>query len=67
MNVQGIDAINELRNFDDRGVERHCQVLRKPGGTIPNPNAQAARGPAVIPNPGYNVSVKAEENLEQAA
>jgi hypothetical protein len=38
--------------------------MKKPGGTIPNPNAGAPGAPAVIPNQGFNVSIRAEENLK---
>jgi hypothetical protein len=40
--------------------------MKKPGGTIPNPNAGALGAPAVIPNPGFSVSIRAEENLKLA-
>jgi predicted ribosome quality control (RQC) complex YloA/Tae2 family protein len=64
---QGINTLDELRNLEDKAVERLCQALKKPGGTIPNPNAGAQGALAQIPNPGYNVSIKAEENLKLAA
>ena len=64
---QGINTLDELENLDDAGVKSLCQALRKPGGTVPNPNAGAAGAPATVPNPGYNVSIKAEENLKLAA
>jgi hypothetical protein len=66
-NEQGINSLEELENLDDKAVERLCQALKKPGGTIPNPNAGAQGAPALIPNPGFNVSIKAEENLKLAA
>jgi hypothetical protein len=63
---QGIDSIDELRNLDDTSVKALCQAMKKPGGTIPNPNAGAPGAPAVIPNPGFNVSIRAEEKLKLA-
>jgi hypothetical protein len=65
--TQGINNISELKNLDDKAVERLCQAMKKPGGTIPNPNANAPNAPAEIPNPGYTVSIKAEENMKLAA
>lgn len=64
MDGQGIDDEEELENLDDKGVERLCKALKSPGGTIPNTNAGAAGAPANIPNPGFNVPVKAKENLK---
>lgn len=64
--TQGIDTIEELRNLDEAAVKGLCQALKKPGGTIPNPNAGAPGAPAEINNPGFNVSIKAEENLKLA-
>jgi hypothetical protein len=66
MDTQDINSIDELRNLDDASVKNLCQALKKPGGTIPNPNAGAANAPAKIPNPGFNVSIRAEENLKLA-
>jgi hypothetical protein len=64
---QGINTLEELENLEDKAVERLCQALKKPGGTVPNPNAGAPGAPAQIPKPGFNVSIKAEENLKLAA
>jgi hypothetical protein len=64
---QGINSLEELEDVEDKAVERLCQALKKPGRTVPNPNAGAPGAPAQIPNPGFNVSIKAEENLKLAA
>ena len=66
IDTQGIDSVEELRNLDEAAVKGLCQALKKPGGTIPNPNAGAQGAPAEINNPGYNVSIKVEENLKLA-
>jgi hypothetical protein len=63
---QGIDTIEEVRFLTDEEAEGLCRVVRKPGGTIPNPNAGAAGQPAEIPNPGNAVSKRAENNLKLA-
>ena len=63
VNNQGIDEIEELRILTDEEVENLCKNVRRPGGTIPNP--QAGQGqPNHIPNPGIPVSLKAENNLK---
>ena len=63
---QGIDSLDELKWLDDDAIETVCSVVRKPGGQIPNPNAGAAGQPQMIPNPGTQVSVRAEGNLKLA-
>jgi hypothetical protein len=60
---QGIDTIPELALLTDDEVENLCKVIRRPGGTINNPNAAAGQ-PAVIPNPGIPVTLRAENNLK---
>ena len=63
---QGINNIVELEALEDKGVERLCQALKKLGGTVPNPNANTPGAPANIPNPRFDVPVKAKENLKLA-
>jgi hypothetical protein len=42
-----------------------CNSVRRPGGTIPNPNAGAAPNiPVMIPNPGIPVSALAERRMK---
>lgn len=65
--VQFIDSIVELRELTDKEIENLCKVIRRPGGTIPNPNAGAPNAPATIPDPGIPVSLAAENNLKMAA
>ena len=48
-------------------VESLCKAVCRPGGTIANPDAGIAGQPANIPNPGIQVSLKAENNLKLAA
>jgi hypothetical protein len=60
---QGIITLEKLENLEDKAVERLCQV-KKPGRTIPNPNAGAPGAPAQIPNPGFNVSISSQGKLE---
>lgn len=64
---QGLDALTEFRILKDEEVESLCKVVRRPGGTIPNPAAQQQEGqPATLPNPGIAVSLRAENNLKLA-
>ena len=66
---QSIDSLEELRELDDKEVENLCRVLRKPGGFMPNPNADpdpAMNQPAEIFDPGTQVSTRAENLLKQA-
>ena len=39
VDTQGIDTLEEVRFLSDDEAEGLCSVVRKPGGTIPNPNA----------------------------
>ena len=51
----------------DAEVTGFCKTLRNPGGTVPNdPAAIAGGGPAVIRNPGTNVTPRAEAMLKLA-
>lgn len=59
---QGIDSIDELKVLSDAEVENLCKVVRRPGGTVPNP-ADAANP---LPNNGHQVSLRAENNLKLA-
>ena len=61
---QELDSVEELQILTDAEVENLCKVLRRPGGTISNPNAANQGQPAQIPNPGIQVSLRAENNLK---
>ena len=63
VNDQGIDAVEEFRILSDEEVENLCKNVRRPGGTIPNPNNGQGQ-PENIPNPGIPVSMRAESNLK---
>lgn len=62
--AQGMDSLDEFRVLTDDEVEDLCKVVRRPGGTIDNPNAAVAGQPARIPNPGIAVSMRATNNLK---
>ena len=63
---QAIDSVQELTLLEDKEVENLCRVLRRPGGTIPNPQAAVVGAPALIGNPGTQVSLRAENNMKFA-
>ena len=61
---QEMDELAEFALLKDDEVENLCKVIRRPGGTMPNPNAAVDGQPAQIPNPGSAVSLRAENNLK---
>ena len=66
-NDQDIDSLGELKVLRDEDVVNLCKVVRRPGGMIANPQAGAPGAPAIIPNPGILVSLRAETNLKLAS
>jgi hypothetical protein len=62
--AQGLDTLDEFTHLTDTEVENLCKVVRQPGGTIPNPQAGAARQPPTINDPGHAISLRAENNLK---
>jgi hypothetical protein len=60
---QGMDTLDEFKILKDTEVEDLCKVVRRPGGTIPNPNPAVGQ-PQEIPNPGINVTLRASNNLK---
>ena len=59
--VQGLDSLDEFKCLKDSDVDALCSIIRKPGGTIPNP-AGGNRPP--VPNPGIPVPMVASNNLK---
>ena len=64
--TQAIDTIDELKILDDKQAASLCQVIRRPGGTIPNPAASTRGTAPTIRDPGVSISLKAETNLTLA-
>ncbi|KAI2506534.1 hypothetical protein MHU86_7849 [Fragilaria crotonensis] len=56
---QGIDALEEVKLLSDIEIESLCNVIRRPGGTIPG-----AAGAAPVANPGVQVNQRAEGHLK---
>lgn len=63
-NQQNLTSLEAFSYLEDDEVENLCKQIRRPGGTIPNPQANVAGQPPTIPNPGLPVSLTAETNLK---
>ena len=63
--VEGLTAVTDLQDFDDDTFKQLVENLRKPGGTIPDPNPQAPQG-AVIPTPAFVIGAKSQTRLKTA-
>ena len=64
---QGLSVISDFLEFDKDAIEVLCSSVRKPGGTIPNPDVANLGAPAEIPNPGYGIPAICEKRLIAAA
>ena len=64
---EGLTTITDFAEFEQSDIETLCSSVRKPGGTVANPNAAAANTPATIPNPGHNIPAICEKRLVNAA
>ena len=60
---EGLETIEDLLDFDDDEIKTLCQSVRKPGGTIADPN-DATR---TIPDPGFKIPSVCEKRLKLAA
>ena len=40
--AEGLNTINDFAEFEKEDIEILCSSVRKPGGSIPNPNAGTA-------------------------
>ena len=49
---QGLDTLDELKVLTNDEIESLSKVVRRPGGTIPNPNDGDPGQPATLLNPG---------------
>ena len=64
---QGIDTVKNFCCLRDGNIEKLCKIIRRPGGTMPNPNAGIAGQPATINNPGVLVSLIGQTNMKLAS
>jgi len=60
----GMDTIEAFESLTDEQVEDLVKSVRRPGGTIANPNANVAGQPPEITNPGIPISLKAQVNIQ---
>ena len=58
-NNQGLDTLDELKVLTNDEIESLCKIVRRPGGTIPNPNAGDPGQPATLSNPVKQVLLRA--------
>jgi hypothetical protein len=70
VDVKQRDAITDLitsmdvfKIATDDFIKDMCKNIRRPGGTLPNPNAGQPGAPAMIPCNGVAISPTAEERL----
>ena len=59
---EGLSMIGDLVEFYEEDIKTLCASVRKPGGTIADPNNPNA----TIPNPGHNIPAIAEKRLRLA-
>ena len=63
---QGLDTLDELQVLTNDEIESLCKVVRRPGGTVPNPNTGDPGQLATLSNPWEQVPLQAELNLKLA-
>ena len=61
-----MNTLEELSILTDEECESLWKLVRRPGGTIPNPNVVAVGVLSRIPNPGLVVPMRAVTNLKLA-
>ena len=61
--AQGLDTFKELSGITQDDVHQIVSIIRKPGGTIPNPASTAARPPQIA-DPGLKVTYLQEKRLK---
>jgi hypothetical protein len=68
LNQQGLQSFDDFLTLTEKDISEICANLRKPGGTIPNPDhnpgAPVAGVPATLPNPGISLGHLFEKRLK---
>ena len=64
---EGLGVLADFLEFDKDAIEIVCSSIRKPGGTIANPNANVQGAPAFVPNPGFSIPAICEKRLIAAS
>lgn len=65
LQIEGIDTIDDLLEFDTTSINSVVDNLRRPGGRIPNPDVQPPDG-STIPRPPFLMGAKSIMRLEGA-
>ena len=65
LQTEGIEEVTDLLEFNDDSLKQLVENLRKPGGTIPDPNPMADPG-AVIRTPSFVLGAKSYTRLQAA-
>lgn len=67
--AEGISDLGSFALFSKDDIKTLCSSVRKPGGTIPDPNATVAVGATrpTISNPGFRIPAICESRLIDAA
>ena len=63
---QGLYTLDELKAVTNDEIESLFKVVRRPGGTAPNPNAGDPGQPATLSKPWEQVLLRSELNLKLA-
>jgi hypothetical protein len=61
--TESITSAKDFVFLTDKFIKAMCNTLRRPGGTVPNPNAAQPGALAVIPRSDFAISQTAEERL----
>jgi hypothetical protein len=68
LRLQGLSTINAFNSLSEDDIEDVCKIVRRPGGTIPNPafGQGAGRGaqPPMLPNPVLQIGHLHEKRLK---
>ena len=65
MQLEGIQSIAGLADFEKDSLQQLADNLRKTGGRIPDPDPNAPAG-ATIPNPAFTYGAKSQKRLTMA-
>ena len=52
---QGLETLDEMKVLTNDEIESLCKLVRRPGGTVRNPNYGDPGKPATLSNPGEQV------------
>ena len=63
MDDHGLDSLDALQEFTQEEMKTLVQATRRPGGTVPNPQAGVAGQPDLIPNLGFRIPATCENRL----